>query len=43
MTITIAGEKKEYAEGTIRISFGKYNTLDDAIDIATMLNSIING
>ena len=34
---------KEYAEGTIRISFGKYNTLDDAIDIATMLNSIING
>lgn len=34
---------KEYAEGTIRISFGKYNTLNDAIDIATMINSIING
>ena len=34
---------KGYAEGTIRISFGKYNTLDDALDIATMINSIING
>lgn len=33
---------KEYAEGTIRISFGKYNTLNDAADIATMINSIIN-
>ncbi len=33
---------KEYAEGTIRISFGKYNTLEDAIDIAAMLKSIIN-
>lgn len=32
---------KEYAEGTIRISFGKYNQLSDATDIASMINSII--
>lgn len=32
---------KEYAEGTIRVSFGKYNQLSDAIDIALMINSII--
>ncbi len=32
---------KEYAEGTIRISFGKYNQLSDAADIASMINSII--
>lgn len=32
---------KEYAEGTIRVSFGKYNQLSDATDIASMINSII--
>lgn len=34
---------EEYAEGTIRVSFGKYNSLSDATNIAIMLNSIING
>jgi len=33
---------KNYAEGTIRISFGKYNDISDGIDIASMINSIIN-
>ncbi len=33
---------EDYAEGTVRISFGKYNQLSDATDIATMINLIIN-
>lgn len=32
----------DYAEGTIRISFGKYNKISDAIEIAKMINYIIN-
>ena len=32
----------EYKEGTIRISFGKYNSLEDSEEIAIKLNSIIN-
>lgn len=34
---------QEYAEGTIRISFGKYNTVNDAEEIAAMINTVING
>lgn len=34
---------KRYSEGTIRISFGKENTKEEAIKIADELNNIING
>ena len=33
---------KEYAEGTIRISFGKENTIADAIAVADALKKILN-
>lgn len=33
---------KEYAEGTIRISFGKDNTIEDAISVADALKKVLN-
>ncbi len=32
---------EEYARGTIRVSFGKYNTVEDAISIANAITSIL--
>lgn len=32
----------EYAEGTIRISFGKYNELTDPLDIALMIRKVVS-
>ncbi len=38
--LTAIGLDEKYAKGTIRISFGKYNTVDDAIYIATEIEKI---
>jgi cysteine desulfurase len=39
--IKAIGVPEEYAKGTVRISFGRYNTVDDANYIADVLISIL--
>lgn len=40
--IKAIGVPMDYAEGTIRISFGKYNTADEAVKIAECIMKILN-
>ena len=39
--IEAIGVPRGYAEGTIRISLGRYNTEDDALEIASALAEIL--
>ena len=39
--ISAIGVPEEYAQGTVRISLGKYNTEDDVLNIAQALSEIV--
>ena len=39
--IKAIGVPQEYAEGTIRISFGRDNKLEDAVEVATAIIKVI--
>ena len=41
--IKAIGVPEEYAKGTIRISFGKYNTPEEAVEIARAISKICGG